>query len=122
MPGIEVLLRRFWRHRLSLVLVFLAFVAVPAAAATRIVAAQTPRGADSAPAPAPVPASRIIAVGDVHGDLPSFKAVLTQAGLIDAAGGWAGGDAVLIQLGDLIDRGPSMRSAFDFLMGLEQSA
>jgi hypothetical protein len=122
MPGIEVLVRRFRRSRLGFVLVFWASVAVSAGAAPRIVAAPTPPSAAAQPAPAPVPATRIIAVGDVHGDLPAFKAVLAQAGLIDAAGGWTGGDAVLVQLGDVIDRGPSMRSAFDFLMALEQSA
>jgi hypothetical protein len=79
------------------------------------VAAQTPR-ASSAAAP------RIVAVGDVHGDLPAFKAVLAQAGVTDAAGGWAGGSTVLVQTGDLIDRGPSMRSVFDFVMSLEKSA
>ena len=65
---------------------------------------------------------RIVAVGDVHGDLPAFKAILAQAGLIDDAGGWAGGSTVLVQTGDLIDRGPSMRSVFDFVMSLEKSA
>jgi len=67
-------------------------------------------------------APRIVAVGDVHGDLPAFKAILAQAGVIDAAGSWAGGSTILVQTGDLIDRGPSMRSVFDFVMALEQAA
>src|SRR5690348_305562 len=74
-----------------------------AAGAARILAAQTPKSAVSGSAPAPVPMSRIIAVGDVHGDLPAFKAVLAQAGLIDASGAWAGGSTVFVQTGDLID-------------------
>ncbi len=94
----------------------------PAAGAARILAAQTPQSAVSGSAPGPVPTSRIIAVGDVHGDLPAFKAVLAQAGLIDAAGTWAGGSTVFVQTGDLIDRGPAMRSVFDFMISLEQSA
>jgi hypothetical protein len=65
---------------------------------------------------------RIVAVGDVHGDLPAFKAILAEAGLVDASGAWIGGDAVLVQLGDLLDRGPSMRGTLDFAMGLEQAA
>lgn len=67
-------------------------------------------------------APRIVAIGDVHGDLPAFKAILAQAGLVDDAGGWAGGDAVLIQVGDLVDRGPAMRATLDFAMALERDA
>src|SRR5262252_6588396 len=67
-------------------------------------------------------APRLVAIGDVHGDLPSFKAILAQAGLLGDAGAWSGGDAVLIQLGDLIDRGPAMRGTLDFAMGLERQA
>ena len=65
---------------------------------------------------------RIVAVGDVHGDLPGFRAILKEAGLVDDRGAWTGGDAVLVQLGDLIDRGPSTRGVLDFVMGLEKDA
>lgn len=67
-------------------------------------------------------APRIVAVGDVHGDLPAFQTILKKTGLLDANGAWAGGDAVLVQLGDLIDRGPSMRGTLDFVRGLEPAA
>src|SRR5215475_1505742 len=67
-------------------------------------------------------APRIVAVGDVHGDLPAFKAILAQAGLVDDAGAWTGGDAVFVQVGDLIDRGPAMRAALDYAMALEKDA
>ena len=53
---------------------------------------------------------------------PAFQAILAQAGLVDAGGAWTGGDAVLVQLGDLIDRGPSMRATLDFVMALEGRA
>jgi len=65
---------------------------------------------------------RIVAVGDVHGELAGFKKILVDAGVIDGAGAWAGGDTVLVQVGDLIDRGPSMRGTLDFAMSLEPSA
>ncbi len=65
---------------------------------------------------------RIVAVGDVHGDLAAFRKILADAGVVDATGGWTGGDAVLVQVGDLIDRGPSMRGTLDFAMALEQTA
>jgi Calcineurin-like phosphoesterase len=67
-------------------------------------------------------APRVVTVGDVHGDLAAFKAILGQAGVLGPADAWTGGDAVLVQLGDLIDRGPSMRGTLDFVMTLEQAA
>jgi hypothetical protein len=69
-----------------------------------------------------VAAPRVVAVGDVHGDLPGFRAILKDAGLIDDAGAWTGGDGVLVQIGDLIDRGPSTRGVLDFMMALEKDA
>ncbi len=65
---------------------------------------------------------RLVAVGDVHGDLAAFRGILAQAGLIREDGAWSGGDAVLVQLGDLIDRGPSTRGVLDFVMALEKDA
>lgn len=73
-------------------------------------------------APAAALAARIVAVGDVHGDLEAFRRILAEAGIVDAAGGWIGADAILVQTGDLIDRGPSMRGTLDFVMALERSA
>jgi hypothetical protein len=67
-------------------------------------------------------APRVVAVGDVHGDLAAFKAILAEAGVLDAKGAWAGGDTVLVQVGDLIDRGPRMRATLDFVMDLEEAA
>ena len=67
-------------------------------------------------------APRVVAVGDVHGDLTAFRAILKDAGLVDDRGGWTGGDAVLVQTGDLIDRGPSTRGVLDFVMALEKDA
>jgi hypothetical protein len=67
-------------------------------------------------------APRVVAVGDVHGDLAGFRKILVEAGVIDGAGAWVGGDTVLVQVGDLIDRGPSMRGTLDFVMALEAAA
>jgi Calcineurin-like phosphoesterase len=67
-------------------------------------------------------APKIVAVGDVHGDLAAFKTILVEAGVLDSSGAWVGGDTVLVQVGDLIDRGPSMRGTLDFVMALEQAA
>ena len=64
----------------------------------------------------------MVAVGDVHGDIDAFASILREAGLIDAAGEWAGGGATLIQLGDVLDRGPRPRAVFDLLIRLEAEA
>jgi hypothetical protein len=68
------------------------------------------------------PAGRVVAVGDVHGDLDRFTAILQKARLVDATGQWIGGNATLVQLGDLVDRGPKSRAVLDFVMTLEKDA
>lgn len=65
---------------------------------------------------------RIVVVGDVHGDAKQLKTQLRQAGLIDRRQRWAGGDSVLVQLGDLTDRGPDSLKAIRLLQGLNEQA
>jgi hypothetical protein len=65
---------------------------------------------------------RVVAVGDVHGSYDRFVAILAKAGLVDARARWTGGRAVLIQTGDVIDRGPDSKRALDLLRRLEQEA
>jgi hypothetical protein len=65
---------------------------------------------------------RIVAVGDVHGDLAQFTGVLRAAGVIDREENWSGGKAHLVQTGDLLDRGPDSRKLIELLMKLEKQA
>jgi hypothetical protein len=65
---------------------------------------------------------RVVAVGDVHGAYDSFVAILKAAGLIDARERWAGGRAVFVQTGDVLDRGADSRKAIDLLRRLERDA
>ena len=67
-------------------------------------------------------ARRVVAIGDVHGAVESFSAMLQKAALIDAEGRWVGGNAVLVQTGDMTDRGAGMKAALDLLMALEPQA
>jgi hypothetical protein len=67
-------------------------------------------------------ASRIIVIGDVHGDYAVFVQVLQQVGVIDAKRKWKGGTTVLVQTGDVPDRGPQSRKVMDLLMDLEKQA
>lgn len=76
-------------------------------------------GAVSASAQA---SGRIVAIGDIHGNLEGFVQILQQAKLIDASRNWSGGNATLVQTGDSIDRGPGMRPVLDLLMALEKQA
>jgi len=64
----------------------------------------------------------VVAIGDVHGDLDDFVAILQRSGLIDKQNHWAGGKAVFVQAGDLIDRGPKPREVMDLMMALEKEA
>lgn len=66
--------------------------------------------------------SRIVAVGDIHGNLDSFQAILRRAGIIDAAGKWKGGETTLVQTGDFLDRGPQAIETAEFLMSLGREA
>lgn len=48
---------------------------------------------------------KIVAVGDLHGDLPNALSVLHMAGVVDVAGDWSGAVDYFVQTGDIIDRG-----------------
>jgi Calcineurin-like phosphoesterase len=77
--------------------------------------------AEPVSAPAESPGS-LIAIGDVHGAFDNFVAILQHVGLIDNQNHWIGGKTTLVQVGDLIDRGPKPREAMDLLMALEKEA
>lgn len=68
------------------------------------------------------PRSRIVAIGDIHGELEGFAAILRAAGLIDEGRRWTGGRARLVQTGDFLDRGAAVREVMDLLMRLEGEA
>ena len=57
--------------------------------------------------------SKIIAIGDIHGDYEAYEAILEAANLIDTQGKWSGGKAILVQTGDIPDRGPDTRQIFE---------
>ena len=65
---------------------------------------------------------RIVAVGDVHGAFDKFVAILREAGIIDNRRRWTGGRAILVQTGDVVDRGPDSREVIDLLRKLEGEA
>lgn len=77
---------------------------------------------DTAPRDIMTGVERVVAVGDIHGDVNALQAVLQQAKLIDAKGHWTGGKTHLVQTGDIPDRGDKTREALELLMRLEKEA
>lgn len=67
-------------------------------------------------------ASRVVAIGDVHGAFDGFVRLLREAGLVNGSNRWTGGTAHLVQLGDVLDRGADSRKVLDLLMRLEREA
>ena len=65
---------------------------------------------------------RIVAIGDVHGDLENAQRVLQAARVLDANLKWAAGCTTLIQTGDIVDRGPASLATLDFFRGLREEA
>jgi len=86
------------------------------------VAALLASAAVAAAQPGPVDAHRVVAVGDIHGDLGHLVTALRTAGLIDEGRTWIGGDAVLVQVGDFLDRGREVRQVMDLMMRLQKEA
>jgi hypothetical protein len=72
-------------------------------------------------APAAQPA-RVVAIGDIHGAIDEFVAIMQAANLLDAARRWSGGKATFVQTGDYTDRGAGVRPVLDLLMALEPQA
>jgi len=65
---------------------------------------------------------RIVAIGDVHGDLAHTRESLKLAGVIDASDHWVAGNATFVQTGDVMDRGDDVRAILDLLRNLEKEA
>ncbi|MCK4851490.1 MAG: metallophosphoesterase, partial [Candidatus Omnitrophica bacterium] len=65
---------------------------------------------------------RHVVIGDIHGNFEGLILDLRDAGLIDTENNWIGGDAVLVQMGDVIDRDPRGREADVLLRKLQEQA
>ena len=56
---------------------------------------------------------RIVAFGDVHGDLEAARSALRLAGAIDEEDRWIGGALIVVQTGDQLDRGDDEQAILD---------
>jgi hypothetical protein len=80
-------------------------------------------GCTVVPEPLRVPgAKRIVAIGDLHGDGQALEAALRAARAIDDSGRWTGGELVVVQTGDILDRGDDEQQILDRLEQLEGEA
>jgi len=98
----------------------------PTPAPTKTAPRPAPK-ASAAPAPAAAPfrfpsAERIVAIGDVHGDLEATRRALRLAGAIDEEDDWSGGALVVVQTGDQLDRGDDERAILDLFDRLRTRA
>ncbi len=67
-------------------------------------------------------ADRVVAVGDLHGDLEATRAALRLAGATNAEDDWIGGKLVVVQTGDQLDRGDDEREILELLNRLQRDA
>lgn len=65
---------------------------------------------------------RIVAFGDVHGDLAATQTALRLAGAIDDQNRWIGGRMIAVQTGDQLDRGDDDRAILDLFERLSVEA
>ncbi len=65
---------------------------------------------------------RIVAIGDLHGDLDACRRALRLAGAIDETDRWIGGDLVVVQTGDQLDRGDDEQAILDLFTRLAGEA
>ena len=63
--------------------------------------------------PDPSRYDRLWAISDVHGMSAALSQLLTVSGLVNASGDWAGGKALLIVVGDTLDKGPDSVGVLD---------
>jgi hypothetical protein len=66
--------------------------------------------------------ARLVAIGDLHGDIKAARAALRLAEAIDERDRWVGGKLVVVQTGDEIDRGDDDRAVLELFDRLADAA
>ncbi|KAK6906924.1 hypothetical protein I203_100913 [Kwoniella mangroviensis CBS 8507] len=65
---------------------------------------------------------RLVAVGDLHGDISNAQKVLRMAHLTDQDTNWVGGEDILVQTGDIVDRGAHALDIYRLMQKLRGQA
>jgi hypothetical protein len=112
--------------RFGIGLVVLATLVLGCDAGKAPVAVQEPEQKSASPELSPrssrPAAERVVAIGDLHGDLSAAKRALRAAGAIDDKDAWIGGKLVVVQTGDQIDRADDDRQVIDLFEKLKSDA
>lgn len=66
--------------------------------------------------------AKIIVVGDLNAQIALYEKMLLGLRLINKNGDWRGGKTVLIQMGDITNRGPGARASMDLMQRLGEQA
>lgn len=64
---------------------------------------------------------RVVSIGDLHGDWERATGLLTSLGVLED-GHWAGGDAILVSTGDMVDRGDHGKRIWELMFQLQDEA
>jgi serine/threonine protein phosphatase 1 len=64
---------------------------------------------------------RFVVIPDIHGELEALKAMLKACKAVDERLRPLAHDFTLVQLGDLVDRGPDSRGCVELMMGLQRA-
>ena len=65
---------------------------------------------------------RLVAIGDLHGDIEATRKALQLAGAIDQNDHWIGGELVVVQTGDQLDRGDDEQAILELLARIQREA
>ncbi|KAH8927830.1 Metallo-dependent phosphatase [Atractiella rhizophila] len=65
---------------------------------------------------------RIVAIGDIHGDLPHLTRILRLASVADHRLKWSGKKTILVQTGDIVDRGRDTIAIYKLMESLREGA
>ncbi|HVY29154.1 MAG TPA: metallophosphoesterase [Polyangiaceae bacterium] len=95
----------------------------PPPTAASVARAEKPAEAPKASSYQLAGSARVVAIGDIHGDLNALRHALKLAGAIDSDDRWIGGkELTVVQTGDLLDRGDQDREVLDVIEKLENDA
>ena len=70
----------------------------------------------------PHQSERLVAIGDLHGDLDATRRALRLAGAINAQDEWTGENMTLVQVGDQLDRGDDEIGILELFEKIEREA
>lgn len=65
---------------------------------------------------------RVVVVGDIHGDYDHLVKILRHAKLIDEENNWIGKKSILMQIGDLMDRGDDTFQVYELMIKIKEQA